>query len=389
MLDVHTAPFMENTLPRQYRLHLCSNETVEVRSREEILATLDANGCLEGMPFMPEMLRYCGKRLQVHRRAHKTCDTITSTGARRVHAAVHLEGTRCDGSAHGDCEAACNLFWKEQWLKRPDPVGPADTPPPNGCTVEQLTAATRARSATSNPLEPRYSCQATALLNATEPLSPWDPRQYIEDYLSGNVDFMTFVRGFIYRYGAAVIRRGERLGRRIGLGDKLAQRLVGVYDQLQRTIPDGVPYPRLFGSIPRDQKTPTEPTYELRPGANVRVKTYPEILATLNVDNKNRGLYFDAEHVPYCGRVLRVRSAVNRIIEEHTGRMLHFKTPSYILEGAHCQGAFSERRMFCPRAIYPYWRSIWLTPLEASEHQQPHARDEVASETGWGRAEVL
>jgi len=29
---------------------------VEVRSKEEILVTLDANGRLEEMPFMPEML---------------------------------------------------------------------------------------------------------------------------------------------------------------------------------------------------------------------------------------------------------------------------------------------------------------------------------------------
>ena len=31
---------------------------VEVRSREEILKTLDGKGCLDEMPFMPEMLAY-------------------------------------------------------------------------------------------------------------------------------------------------------------------------------------------------------------------------------------------------------------------------------------------------------------------------------------------
>ena len=30
--------------------------------------------------------------------------------------AVHLE-TRCDGSAHGGCQASCLLFWKDAWLK--------------------------------------------------------------------------------------------------------------------------------------------------------------------------------------------------------------------------------------------------------------------------------
>src|SRR4051794_26168577 len=35
---------------------LCADDWVQVRSREEILATLDENGQLDGMPFMPEML---------------------------------------------------------------------------------------------------------------------------------------------------------------------------------------------------------------------------------------------------------------------------------------------------------------------------------------------
>jgi hypothetical protein len=39
-------------------LNLRCGELVEVRSEEEILATLDANGDREGLPFMPEMLRY-------------------------------------------------------------------------------------------------------------------------------------------------------------------------------------------------------------------------------------------------------------------------------------------------------------------------------------------
>ena len=34
---------------------------VEVRSKEEILKTLDSNGQLDGMPFMPEMLAFCGR----------------------------------------------------------------------------------------------------------------------------------------------------------------------------------------------------------------------------------------------------------------------------------------------------------------------------------------
>ena len=32
---------------------------VEVRSKDEILSTLDSDGRLDGMPFMPEMFAFC------------------------------------------------------------------------------------------------------------------------------------------------------------------------------------------------------------------------------------------------------------------------------------------------------------------------------------------
>ena len=74
---------------------------VEVRSKEEILRTLDANGQLDGTPFMPEMFRFCGKKFQVSKSAHKTCDYTTQYPyhVRRLEDTVHLE-TRCDGEAH-------------------------------------------------------------------------------------------------------------------------------------------------------------------------------------------------------------------------------------------------------------------------------------------------
>ena len=65
---------------------------MEVRSKEEILRTLDG-GALDGLPFMPQMFDYCGQRFRVFRRAHKTCDTVNKTGGRRMEATVHLEGS--------------------------------------------------------------------------------------------------------------------------------------------------------------------------------------------------------------------------------------------------------------------------------------------------------
>ena len=55
-------------------------DLVEVRSAAEILATLNEQGELDDLPFMPEMLQFCGKRLTVHKVAHKLCDTISASG---------------------------------------------------------------------------------------------------------------------------------------------------------------------------------------------------------------------------------------------------------------------------------------------------------------------
>src|SRR5215470_8466189 len=91
---------------------LNAGDWVEVCSKEEILRTLDEKGEIDGMPFMPEMFAFCGKRFPVYKRAHKTCDTVFPVRGRRVDESVHLE-TRCDGSAHGGCQASCILFWKD------------------------------------------------------------------------------------------------------------------------------------------------------------------------------------------------------------------------------------------------------------------------------------
>jgi hypothetical protein len=348
-------------------LPLLAGEWVQVRSAPEILATLDQDGQLDGMPFMPEMLQQCGKTLRVFKRAHKTCDTIFQSGSRALEDAVHLEGSRCDGGAHGGCQAQCMLFWKEAWLKPlSEQVARKARPAAIGCELSDLQRAVDAASDPQKIDVPRYSCQATRLLSATKPLSGWDLRQYAADLRSGNIDVATLLRGTTYRFSAYAIRRTAWLGRYVTLSKHLSAAIMRAYDMLQAWLPDGVPYPRRWGSIPKGQRTPPgEDVRQFLPGSLVRVKSYEEILATLDTENKNRGLYFDAENVPYCGKELRVRSIVDHIIDEHTGAMIRFKTPAIILEGAYCRGTYSDKRMFCPRAVYPYWRSAWLTLLEA------------------------
>ena len=48
---------------------LRAGQWVEVRAKAEILGTLDERGRLDGLPFMPQMLGYCGQRFKVYKRA--------------------------------------------------------------------------------------------------------------------------------------------------------------------------------------------------------------------------------------------------------------------------------------------------------------------------------
>src|SRR5262249_14175156 len=145
------------------------------------------HGCVDGMPFMPEMLQYCGRRFRVNAVAHKTCETVRQTWTgRRLNATVHLASLRCDGSAHGGCQADCNLFWKDVWLKPDGESKPgAALGRTGGCTEAQFLASTLLR-AQAEGAEPRYSCQTTRLYDATQPLPWWNPRQYILDVVTRN-----------------------------------------------------------------------------------------------------------------------------------------------------------------------------------------------------------
>src|SRR5437879_2607594 len=163
---------------------LSAGDWVEVRSKEEILRTLDSHGQLDGMPFMPEMFAFCGRRFRVHKRAHKTCDTIFPVRSRWVDRAVHLE-TRCDGQGHGGCQAECLIFWKDAWLKRVDGAGERSQNPLIGISGTTEASVWAHAQTTDNNGPARYVCQATQLPYATTSLTWWDLRQYVEDYRSG------------------------------------------------------------------------------------------------------------------------------------------------------------------------------------------------------------
>jgi hypothetical protein len=364
---------------------LKAGDWVEVRSKKDILMTLDSSGQLDGMPFMPEMFAFCGQRFRVYKRAHKTCDTVFPIRARRIHRAVHLE-TRCDGRAHGGCQAGCLIFWKEAWLTRVDGAGTCAPDPLIGISATtEASVWAHAQIQDEKQGTARYVCQATQLPYATESLAWWDLRQYLEDYRSGNVGLRRIFCGSVYSLYYGLSQAG------IGLGPAMRW----CYDVFH-PLWGGTLFPRRGGNIPTRHPTPTE-TLNLEAGELVRVKSHRAILRTLNTDGKNRGMFWDAEMVPYCGKTYRVLRRVTRIVNESTGEMQDMKTPCIILDSVVCQGRFSHCRMFCPRSIYSYWREIWLERVEkvavgdgsdkalaVAEDQRTHDREFRAASGGRG-----
>jgi hypothetical protein len=311
-------------------------DVVEVRSASEILATLDSSGALDKLPFMPEMARLAGQRFMVTRRVDKICDTISATGGRRMHATVYLDDLRCDGSGHGGCQAGCKIYWKEAWLRRVD--GSSTEPDVNDTRTVDLEHRARVGTRTMREVTGEQSevwrCQATEALKASEPLKTSNILQYWRELTNGNFGLFRFVhlaaRGFVL---------------------EVARRV-----KLLRPLP-------LRG--PGDKQASVEPL-NLQPGDLVQVRSPVEIAATLDEKGLNRGLSFDREMLPYCGRTFRIKDRPRQIIDDKTGRMLKLPKDCLILDGAVCSGERTAGCYFCPRQIYPFWREAWLRRAESN-----------------------
>lgn len=316
---------------RSGQLDLRAGELVEVRSLDEILATLDSRGELESLPFMPEMEALCGRHAQVFRRVDKIFDWITTNRLRRMRDTVILKDLRCDGCHHNGCQADCPILWKEAWLRRASTKEKAPFIQMSGSSarldLRQFT--TRIDVETS---ETRFDCQLSRLPEATTPTRWNDPRNYLRELFSGNVGIGPFFTGIAIHLFNAVQRRCG-----------------------------GARFPLL--STSQSQKTP-HAVKNLQPGELVRVKSKHEIEQTLDSQFKNRGLWFDEEMTRFCGGEYRVLARVTRQIDERSGKFLTFTTPCISLEGVTATGEYRE---FAPLDERIYWREAWLERITSED----------------------
>jgi hypothetical protein len=315
---------------------------VRVRPAAEILATLDEDGAFEGVPFMPEMLRHVERPLRVSTRVEKFCDTIHGARSRRMRDAVFLEDLRCDGSGHGGCQAACRIYWKEEWLVRADEADDGA----RATEDDEVAAAELARIAHSNSTRAQtrengdgelFRCQATQALAASEPLNDFDLTQYGRELKYGNVGVPRLMKVGI-RAAESMVGRRLRLGRAIPFRARLA---------IKRRPGASVPEP-----------------LGLSVGDWVQVRSPEEIGRTLDEWGKNRGLWFDREMTAFCGGIYRVKARIERIIDERSGRMIEIKSDCFVLDGVVCSGDRSPSRWLCAREIPQYWREAWLRRVD-------------------------
>ena len=294
-------------------------DLVEVRSEAEILATLDEKGTLEKLPFMPEMLKFCGRTFRVSRSAFKTC--VDDQEMRQLDTTVFLEEVRCDGSGHGGCGRACLIFWKEAWLK---PSG--STHSSNGFHKPKVG---RSDIVSLAQPEGQFFCQSTEILNASTPLPWWEPKQYLWDLKYNRISTVQFIQSL----------------------------LIAFYNKLAHVF-----RLRSWRFVAGSAGDFREAPLNLQPGELVRVKSLSQIKATLDLSGKNHNLLFAPTMLGFCGRVLRVQDRVENIVLEGSPRQRKIKD-TVLLEGATCDGICHR---LCPRQSFLFWRECWLERISIS-----------------------
>lgn len=293
-------------------------------------ATLDAEGALGRLPFMPEMLRLCGRRFSVSGRALTTC--FSGPDPHRGFCdddVVTLDDVRCSGAEHDGCGKACLIFWREAWLHKigDDASGAASS---DGGS-ERLRARLKTTSAPDT-----YYCQASELAKVTKPIPRSAKlRRYIAAVFAGNFGFWRMCSG-IAIWGCSRVRRA------------------------------------LFGAIASGPRGPAPlQSLGLAPGEWVEVKPLSGIAPTLDEHGFNRGLFFSPDMRRMCGQRRRVKSRLDRIIVDGTGKMRRLRD-TVALENSTCGCAYMGLGMAgCARCELTYWREIWLRRVDGADEPSP------------------
>lgn len=303
---------------------LLPGDAVRIRPLPEILATLDAHASLDGMPFQPEMMRFCGGEARVFRCLDKIYDYGRTKHMRRLEGCVLLSNLRCDGSAHDGCEATCYLIWKTEWLQHSEASRAAVALP---ATVDVARVSNTVAASTRHGQALR--CQFTELHGCTTEYGRLSLSRDLIPWMCGNYSAKSWLLAMLTR----------------------------TFNRVQSSR-GGIGFPTL---PPMGEHLTKDPT-ALTVGERVAVLPLEQIARTLNSQGKNKGLWFDVEMVKHCGREYRVNARVQKIIDDATGQMRLMKTPCIMLDTVDSTG---EGLHFNAQHDPIFWRESWLRRTES------------------------
>lgn len=306
-------------------LHFEAGDLVEVRSIQEILTTLDNKSKLGGIAFTPQMTEFCGKTFTICKKVTRMI--LESTGELRTLKipTVMLEGVVCNGKAHGGCDRSCLYLWPEAWVKKTPSVANKEQKGPIG-----------GDSITDIP----ERCQANFpdLTQATLP----DTRSALQ------------LRRYWWRF-----KRGL-----------WHLRVLGLFGFTSWTF--------FSGNRKQVHSDTKAASLNLQPGDYIEVRSLKEIFATLDNDDKLKGMRFNREMAKFSGGRFRVYKRLDKMISEEDGKLLKVKTPTVMLEGAFCDG---KSHGMCDRYCFAFWREAWLRKIPDEERTSQAVREGASDHT--------
>ena len=99
--------------------NLKSGDIVKIRTKAEILKTLDTKHRLKGCYFMGDMWQYCGTKQRVLKPVDHFFDECKGI-MRKTKNIYLLEGLQCSGNLgwKDRCDRMCYFFWRGEWLEK-------------------------------------------------------------------------------------------------------------------------------------------------------------------------------------------------------------------------------------------------------------------------------
>ena len=280
-------------------------DVVQVRAKEEIQKSLDADSKIDGCLLMNQMWKYCGQNFRVKKVVGAIFDEYRNKMSKTHSPLYILDGMLCDGQTEvfdHRCDRSCYLLWSEEWIK--EPADPA-TSAPSPFNEESHKSI--------------MSCQLIDIDGVVKKNSSWEN---------------------LYQFSIRIFKQNVK---------KFLRALKSLKSQA------GKSKRRTKNKLDSKKKA-------ISPGDTVRVKSSDEIRAMLNPWGRYKGCRFMREMHEHCDKEYKVLKKIDYFFDESRQKMYRAKN-TVILEGAICGGGLKLYPITCDRSCYFFWRTEWLEKM--------------------------